>query len=150
MDTVTYPNPKVIDFFAKYLVAVRILISSKPLPQRFKVQWTPTLVLLDEEGEEHHRTVGFLAPEELLPSLMLGIGKSYFDRQKLPDAERVLQQLVAEYPKSDAAPEATYYLGVSRYKRTEDTKELKKAVHELEKNFPQSEWTKRASVYQLL
>jgi len=150
MDTVTYPNSKVIDFSAKYLVAVRILVNSKPLPQRFKVQWTPTLVLLDEEGEEHHRTVGFLAPEELLPSLMLGIGKSYFDRQKFSDAESILQRLIAEYPKSDAAPEATYYLGVSRYKRTDNAKELKKAVHELEKNFPQSEWTKRASVYHLL
>jgi TolA-binding protein len=61
-----------------------------------------------------------------------------------------LQHLIAEYPKSDAAPEATYYLGVSRYKRTDNAKELKKVVHELEKNFPQSEWTKRASVYQLL
>ena len=150
MDTVTYPNSKVIDFSAKYLVAVRILVNSKPLPQRFKVQWTPTLVLLDEEGEEHHRTVGFLAPEELLPSLMLGIEKSYFDRQNFSDAESILQRLIAEYPKSDAAPEATYYLGVSRYKRTDNAKELKKAVHELEKNFPQSEWTKRASVYQLL
>ena len=150
MDTVTYPNSKVIDFSAKYLVAVRILVNSKPLPQRFKVQWTPTLVLLDEEGEEHHRTVGFLAPEELLPSLMLGIEKSYFDRQNFSDAESILQRLIAEYPTSDAAPEATYYLGVSRYKRTDNAKELKKAVHELEKNFPQSEWTKRASVYQLL
>ena len=72
MDTVSYPNPKVIDFFAKNLIPVRVLITSKPLPQKFKVQWTPTLVLLDEEGEEHHRTVGFLAAEELLASLMLG------------------------------------------------------------------------------
>jgi thioredoxin-related protein len=150
MDTVSYPNPKVIDFFAKYLIPVRVLINSKPLPQKFKVQWTPTLVLLDELGEEHHRTVGFLAAEELIASLMLGIGKSYFDREQYSDAEEILKQLLAEYPKSDPAPEATYYHGVSRYKRTHDAGELKKTVQAIQKNYPQSEWAKRASVYSLL
>jgi len=150
MDTVSYPNPKVIDFFSKHLIPVRVLISSKPRPQKFRVQWTPTLVLLDEEGEEHHRTVGFLAPEELLPSLMLGIGKSYFDRELFTESEQILGQVLKEYSRSDAAPEATYYLGVSRYKRTHSPGELKKTVEALQKNFPGSEWAKRASVYQLL
>ena len=150
MDTVSYPNPKVIDFFSKHLIPVRVLISSKPRPQKFRVQWTPTLVLLDEEGEEHHRTVGFLAPEELLPSLMLGIGKSYFDRELFTESEQILGQLLKEYSRSDAAPETTYYLGVSRYKRTHSPGELKKTVEALQKNFPGSEWAKRASVYQLL
>jgi len=150
MDTVSYPNPKVIDFFAHYLIPVRILINSKPLPQKFKVQWTPTLVLLDEDGEEHHRTVGFLAAEELIASLMLGMGKSYFDREQYSDAGAILKQLLAEYPKRDAAPEATYYDGVSRYKHTHDASELKKTVQAIQKNYPQSEWAKRASVYSLL
>lgn len=150
MDAVSYPNPKVIGFFSNHLIPVRVQINSKPLPHRFKVQWTPTLVLLDQEGEEHHRTVGFLAPEELLPSLMLGIGKSYFDRELYKESEQVLEQLLKEYPKSDAAPEAAYYLGVGRYKNTHNAEELKKTIESLKKNYPGSEWTKRASVYQLL
>jgi len=150
MDAVSYPNPKVIDFFAKHLIPVRVLISSKPLPQKFKVQWTPTIVLLDGGGEEHHRSVGFLAPEELLPSLMLGIGKSYFDRELFSQAEQMFEQLLAQYSKSDAAPEAMYYRGVSRYKSTHSPGELKNTVAALRKSFPESEWTKRASVYQLL
>ncbi|HWR34348.1 MAG TPA: tetratricopeptide repeat protein [Clostridia bacterium] len=150
MDAVSYPNPKVIEFFTRYLIPVRVQIDSKPLPQQFKVQWTPTLVLLDQKGEEHHRTVGYLAPEELLPSLMLGVAKSYFDREEYPDAEKVLQELLAEYPKSDAAPEATYYLGVSRYKRTHDAENLKKTVQAIQRDYPHSEWAKRSSVYSLL
>ena len=114
------------DTVLSHLIPVRILINSKPLPQRFRVQWTPTLVLLDQEGEEHHRTVGFLAPEELLPSLMLGIGKSCFDRESFTESEQILEQLLKEYPKSDAAPEAAYYLGVGRYKNTHNAEELKK------------------------
>lgn len=150
MDAVSYPNPKVIEFFDKNLVAVRVLINSQPLPKEFKVQWTPTLVLLDSDGEEHSRTVGFLPPEELLPSLMLGIGKSHFDRDEFAEAESALQKLLAEYPKSDSSPEAAYYLGVSRYKRTHNTEELKKTIQHLKQDFPGSEWAKRASVYQML
>src|SRR6185437_690301 len=105
MDAVSYPNPKVIDFFEKHLVPVRVPINSQPLPKRYKVQWTPTLVLLDEDGEEHNRTVGFLGPEELIASLMLGIGKSLFDRDKYRESEDVLQQLLSAYPHSDSAAE---------------------------------------------
>jgi len=150
MDTVSYPHPKVSAFFARYLVPVRVLISSHPLPKQFKVQWTPTLVTLDETGEEHHRTVGFLAPEDLVPSLMLGIGKAYFDREMFGESETMLQHLLAEYPRSDAAPEATYYLGVSRYKHTHQVEELKQTIAAIQQNFPHSEWAKRASVYSLL
>jgi tetratricopeptide (TPR) repeat protein len=150
MDAVSYPHPKVIAFFEKHLAPVRVLNTSQPLPQQFKVQWTPTLVLLDAKGEEHHRTVGFLPPEELIPSLMLGIAKSYFDRGQYSLAANFLEQLLAEYPKSAAAPEATYYLGVTRYKDTNNPGALKQAAEALQANYPESEWAKRASVYQLI
>ena len=150
MDGVSYPNPKAIEFFDKNLVAVRVLTNSRPLPKKFKVQWTPTLVLLDAEGEEHHRSVGFLPPEELLPSLLLGIGKSFFDKDQFAEAENTFDELLKSYPKSDSSAEAAYYRGVSRYKRTHDAGELKKTIQHLQRDFPQSEWVKRASVYQLL
>jgi predicted Zn-dependent protease len=150
MDAVSYPNPKVIEFVERNLIAVKVLINSQPLPKKFRVQWTPTLVLLDAQGEEHNRTVGFLAPEELLPSLILGIGKAQFDHDEFAEAENTFQHLLAEYPKSDFSAEAAYYLGVSRYKRTHNAEELKKTIQHLQHDFPQSEWVKRASVYQML
>jgi thioredoxin-related protein len=150
MDAVSYPNPKVIEFVERNLIAVKVPINSQPLPKKFRVQWTPTLVLLDAQGEEHNRTVGFLAPEELLPSLMLGIGKSQFDHDEFAEAENTFQHLLAEYPKSDFSAEAAYYLGGSRYKRTHNAEELKKTIQHLQQDFPQSEWVKRASVYQML
>ena len=147
MDTVSYPHPKVIAFFETHVAPARVLITSKPLPQQFKVQWTPTLVTLGAEGREHHRTVGFLPPEELIPSLMLGIAKSHLDREQFSLAVGSLEQLLAEYPKSDAAPEATYYLGVTRYKDTNNAGALKQAFEALQTHDPTSEWAKRASVY---
>lgn len=150
MDTVTYPHPQVVAFFANYLVPVRVLNTSTPLPQRFKVHWTPTLVLLDADGEEHYRTVGFLPPEELIPTLMLGIAQSYFERGQYASAAQFLEQLLAAYPKSAAAPEATYYLGVTRYKDTHNPAALKQTAEALQMNYPESGWAKRAFVYRLL
>jgi hypothetical protein len=49
------------------------------------------------------------------------------------------QQLLAEYPRSDAAPEATHYLGVGRYKHMHKVEELTRTIAAIQKDFPQSE-----------
>ncbi len=150
MDAVSYPNAKVIDFLSKYLAPVRVLISSTPLPQQFKVKWTPTFLILDPQGEEHHRSVGFLPPEEFIPSLELGMAKARFDHDQFSEALSRLDRLVSEYPNSDVAPEAIYYRGVSQYKATNDAGALKQAHEALQAGYKDSEWAKRASVYRLL
>jgi outer membrane protein assembly factor BamD (BamD/ComL family) len=116
----------------------------------FNVKWTPTLVTLDSQGKEHHRTVGFLSPEELIPSLLLGIAKSFFETDRFKEALQNIDRLLAEYPKSDSAPEAIYLRGVCRYKSTKDPKPLKDAYEKLNAEYPLSEWTKRAYPYRLL
>ena len=62
-------------FIQENLIPLRVAYDHKPLSADFKVKWTPTLVTLDPDGTEHHRTVGFLGPEELIASLMLGIAQ---------------------------------------------------------------------------
>ncbi len=150
MDAVTYPNDKVIEFIQKNMIPLRVAFDAKPLSTDFDVKWTPTLITLDANGKEHQRSVGFLPPEELIPSLLLGIAKSYFNRERFSEALSNLDQLLADYPKSDAAPEATYLRGVCRYKSTHDPKPLKGAYEQLQANYPSSEWTKRAYPYRLL
>ncbi len=150
MDAVTYPNDKVIEFTQKHLIPLRVAFDAKPLSTDFDVKWTPTLITLDANGKEHQRTVGFLPPEELIPSLLLGIAKSYFNQEKFSEALSNLDKLLADYPKSDAAPEAIYLRGVCRYKSTHDPKPLKGAYEQLQANYPSSEWTKRAYPYRLL
>jgi hypothetical protein len=148
MDAVTYPNKKVIDFFEQYLAPVRVHITSEPLPQQFKVNWTPTLVILDSQGEEQHRTVGFLPPEQLIPSLMLGLAKSLLTRKDYSGALKFLDQVVADYSQSIVAPEAIYYQGVAHYRLSHDLKDMKRALDTLKSKFPTSEWVMRASVYE--
>jgi hypothetical protein len=149
MDAVTYPHKAVEAFLAESMFAVRIA-SDHPLSKEFKVSWTPTLVTLDWNGQEHHRTVGFLAADELVPSLMLGSAKVYSDLELFDKAFGALGKLLSAYPVSDAAPEAIFVRGVCGYKSTHNPAPLKEAYEQLQKLYPASEWTKRADPYRLL
>ena len=150
MDAVTYPNEKVSDFILTEIVPLRVPFDSQPLATEFKVTWTPTLITLDFYGKEHHRTVGFLPPEQLIPSLLLGMGKVAFDADQFNDAILTFDRLLAAYPTSAAAPEAIYLRGVSRFKASHDPKPLKEAYEKLQAEHPSSEWTHRAQPYGLL
>jgi len=150
MGKVTYPDPRVANFISENMIPIQVLYDVQPLATDFNVKWTPTIITLDANGKEHHRTVGFLPPEELIPALLLGIGKSYFENEQFDQAISSFDKLLKDYPKSDAAPEAVYVRGVSRYKSTHDAKPLKEAYERLQARYPQSEWTKRAYPYRLL
>ena len=150
MDTVTYPSPDVIKFVQYYVVPVRLPFDAKPEADNLNVNWTPTLIILDHDGGEHHRTTGFLSAEELIPSLLLGIGKSHFEQAEFTDAISDLDRLLKDYPESASAPEAIYFRGVTRYKATQQAEPLKEAYEKLQADYPLSEWAKRAAPYRLL
>ncbi len=150
MDTVTYPEQKVIDFITAHFIPLRLKFDAQPYAADFNVKWTPTMVTLAPDGKEHHRTVGFLAPDELIPSLLLGEAKYHFDNDCFTPALKCLDQVVQQYATSDSTPEAMFLTGVCRYKSTHDAKPLKAAYEQLAAKFPNSEWTKRAYPYRLL
>jgi tetratricopeptide (TPR) repeat protein len=150
MDAVTYPSANVVGFLQNEMVPVRVAFNHKPLSVDFNVKWTPTLVTLDSDGKEHHRTVGFLSPEELIPSLLLGIGKAYFDGSRYGEAIANFDKILAGFAGSKSAPEAAYYLGVATYKKTKQAKPLKDAYERLVSQYPKSEWAERAAPYRLI
>ncbi|MFO8240335.1 MAG: tetratricopeptide repeat protein [Dissulfuribacterales bacterium] len=150
MDAVTYPDGKVTRFINDNMIPLQVRFDVQPLSTDFNIKWTPTLITLDAQGKEHHRTVGFLAPEELIPSLLLGMGKSYLEMDQFDEALAKIEKLLSEYPKSHSVPEALYWRGVCRYKATDDTRPLKEAYEQLKAEHASSEWTKRAYPYRLL
>jgi tetratricopeptide (TPR) repeat protein len=150
MDAVSYPDTAVIDFVNNHVIPLRVQSDSQPLATDFNVKWTPTIVTLDSEGTEHRRSVGFLAPTELIPSMLLGVAKVYFDADQFEKALLNLEKIVSDYSTSDSAPEAIYLRGVNLYKSTQDPKPLKEAYEKLEQDYPGSEWAKRAYPYRLL
>ncbi|KKO17898.1 MAG: hypothetical protein DCC43_08140 [Candidatus Brocadia sp.] len=150
MDTVSYPDEKVIKFLNNFVIPLRVRHDAQPLATDFSIKWTPTLVILDSDGKEHHRTVGFLSPEELIPSLLLGIAKLHFDLNAFKEALSNLEKILFDFPKSSSAPEAIYLKGVCSYKDTKNPRGLKEAYEQLQARYPESEWTKRAYPYRLL
>lgn len=132
------------------MVPVRLSFDAMPAAKDFNVKWTPTLIILDSEGGEHHRATGFLAPAELIPMVLLGLGKTHFDREAFKEAIGILDRLVSAYATSDSAPEAIFYHAVSRYKSTHSPQPLKEAYERLHRDYPSSEWAKRAAPYRLL
>lgn len=149
MGAVTYPEKKVADFVMGRMVPLQVL-ADNPLAGEFKVKWTPTIIVLDSSGKEHHRTVGFFPPDEFIPNLLLGMGKIDFDADRFNEALVQFDSLLKEYPRSNAAPEAIFLAGVSGYKSTHSAAPLKEAYGKLKAEYPQSEWTMRAQPYSLL
>lgn len=150
MDAVTYPDTGVIEFITKNIIPLRVPFDSEPLATDFNIKWTPTLVTVDADGKEHHRAVGFLPPEELIPSTLLGIAKTYYELNQPAEAIPYLEKIISGHPKSGPAPEAVFLLGVCGYKSTHSPEPLKEAYEKLNAEYPQSEWAKRALPYRLL
>jgi outer membrane protein assembly factor BamD (BamD/ComL family) len=118
--------------------------------KRYAVKWTPAIIILDSDGEEHHRFVGYLPPEDFMAQIVFGKGKVEIDLDRFEQAIQCLQEVLVRFPKSDAAPEAQYYLGVAKYKASHDPKELKSGLEILQRDYPNSEWAKKAQVYSLI
>lgn len=135
-------------FVTQNFIPVKIHVKEQPKTfERFSVQWTPTLLVVDPAGSERHRFEGYLPVDEFLPQLEMGLAQAAFGRSQFADAERRFQDLAARYPHSDVAPEALYWSGVSQYKATGNGAALGETSRQLTKQYPNSVWTKKASVW---
>ncbi len=150
MDAVSYPQPEVVEFFDSHLIGLRIPADDPTLGPRFSIKWTPSLLVLDSGGEEHYRTLGFFSGRELIASLLLGMGKTCFDKAQRTQAIKHFERLVGEFPDSPSAPEGLYLAGVARYLETHDVENLKQIYQQLSANYPASPWAMRADPYRLL
>jgi hypothetical protein len=150
MDAVTYPKKEVIEFLNTTVIPVHIPSDAKPLADDFNLKWTPMLVVLDWNGKEHQRTIGFLPPEEFIPTILLGIAKIHFDHDQFGESMAILDTILSDHGESCAAPEAVFLKGVCGYKSTHNPSPLKQAYEKLQATYPESEWTKRALPYRLL
>ena len=114
---------------------------------RFAAQWTPTILLLDPDGEEEHRIEGFLPAEDFLAQLELGVAHAAFKRGDWEEAEGRFRAIVEVHPDSDAAPEAMYWAGVARYKKSGDGRALADTARAFHERYDDTAWAKKASVW---
>ena len=119
---------------------------AKAAAQRFALEWTPTILVLDENGVERHRIEGFLPPKEFAAQLLLGLGHAARLAQDWKEAERHFEEVVAKFADTEAAPEALYWRGVVRYKAG-DASALPATAEEFTRRYASSNWAKKSSVW---
>lgn len=147
-----YPDPRVVDYVTRHFVPVRAHVKDnaaafKALGDRFSAHWTPTTLIVDSTGAERHRIEGFLPTDDFLSQLMLGEAKAAFARQDYAAAERLYRDVMDRLPNTDAAAEAQYWTGVSRYRATNDASALKATAQAFVQRYADSTWAKKASVW---
>ena len=147
-----YPEPRVREFIARQFVPVRVHPKQTPdafreLGERYDAHWTPTILVLDHGGTERHRIEGFLAADEFLAQLALGVAKAAFARTDYTNAERLYRDVLERFPNSDPAPEAQYWAGVSQYRATNDPSALKTTAEAFSNRYQTSTWATKASVW---
>ena len=147
-----YSDPRVIRFIDEHFVPARVHVRRQPdefkrLGARFGAQWTPTILVIDQTGEERHRIEGFLPVDDFLAQLTLGLGHSAFAHADFSGAERWFRQVVEQYPATEASPEALYWAGVARYKATNNAAALHDTAEQFRTHYQDTSWAKKASVW---
>ena len=147
-----YTDPRVVRQVNESFVPVRAHVKDnaaafKQLGDRYGAHWTPTILTLDANGEERHRIEGFLPADDFQPQLRLGAAHAAFTNGDYQTAARLFDQILKEHASIDAAAEAQYWAGVSRYKATNDPSALKETAGQFGERFQDTSWAKKASVW---
>ena len=147
-----WPDPRVVRLVNENFIPVRVHPRDQPedfkrFGERYGAQWTPTILELDPDGNERYRVEGFLPTDDLLAQLMLGLGHMAFKEGDFRNSERWFSDVAQRSPESEAAPEAVYWAGVSRYKASNDAKALAETARAFDTRYQSSSWAKKASVW---
>jgi hypothetical protein len=147
-----WPDERVVRFVNQHFLPARVHVKEDPTDfkrysERYSAPWTPTILELDAAGVERHRVEGFLPADDFLAQLMLGLAHMAFKQEQWADAERRFRDVLEQLPQTDAAPEALYWAGVTRYKATGDGASLKDTARAFTQRYQDSTWAKKASVW---
>ena len=147
-----YTQPEVIEFISEQFMPVRTHVREnhadfERLGERFGAYWTPTVLIIDPDGNVRHRIEGFLPQDEFLAQLKLGVGHSELARGSFDKAERRFREVVNLHPATESAAEALYWAGVAKYKRSNDASALQETAREFTNRYQTSTWAKKASVW---
>jgi thioredoxin-related protein len=144
----TLPKMSVTDEINGNFVPVMVETTEKPSDaELYNVEWTPTFVVTDETGLEFDRWEGYLPEDDFLGHLDMALARVALKKKNYADAERRFDGVVIKFPLSDLAPKACYYLGVAKYRATNDAAWLTRAYQNLREAYPESVWAIKASVW---
>lgn len=143
----TYPDFCVAAALNEFFVPVQVDVGKeRELAKQFGVLWTPNINVMDAEGNLFYHMEGWLPPSEYSAMLMVAHGHYFMRCESNSKAVEIFRTVWDKYPQSDFAPEALYYLGVSKYLESHDEKDLVEEWRMLQRYYPQSSWGIRSSI----
>ena len=148
LGAVTYPEPSVADAISERFVPLQVNVldeASRPLIERFRQFWTPDLRILAADAFELYRWNGYLPPYEFLPQLLVGQAHARLRMADEPGAAAVYDDVLRRFPTCELAPEAQYYLAVSKYRQSHKPEDLLGGWHKLQSRYPDSLWRVKQS-----
>jgi hypothetical protein len=145
MSTVTYSNPEVQQHISAHYIPVQINVKDDPSAlEQFNASWTPTIMVMDAQENEHRRSEGYFDPKRFLEELSLAEVKAALNQQDFSEAKTRGRDALAKTSGDPAhEPEAMFWAAVADYKNSKNADDLKSGWNKLLDKFPQSEWAHR-------
>jgi len=147
LGAVTYPDMQVAALLNENFVPVQVNFEKvSKLVNEFQAIWTPNLNVLDRHQNRVYWVEGWLPPSEFTAMLGVARGQYFLRGKKYKEAEPLFKAVFEQHPRSQFAPEALYYRGVSRYLNSHEVEELKEDWIMLQRFYPQSAWSLRSNI----
>ena len=149
MEANTYPDPRVSRYVNEFAIPVQFNVVEDPgATARYHSFWTPTVMLYDVDGNEYRRSYGMLTPERFLSEMSLGYALRFLHSGQF---EKTLEKVedALEYTRADPLRHAEnyYWLGVAKYRATDDPDGLGEGWQELRSHYPDSDWARKTDFF---
>lgn len=140
----TYPQVAVRRELQDRFVCVKLESALDPsLARSLGIRWMPGLAVLGADGRAACVQTGFLPPADLLLELTFGRAILAMGQKRYAEAHALFRE-VMDAEGAERAPEAAFFLGVSRYR---ETKAFGEAVLEpwgaILARWPRSQWARK-------
>lgn len=152
MGAVTYPHEDVVRFVTGRFTPVAFDMAdrspeTRDVLRRYRLLWSPGYVVLDHEGTELRRFLGYQPPADWMAELTLALGKTYLLHRQIDEAYEAFRAVGDG--NSPVAAEGVYWAGVAAYRREKAGLEvLERYWEELRERFPGSRWWTHADVFE--
>lgn len=145
MEEKTFPDSRVRQLLADDFVPVHFnVLEQDDAMAQYVAGWTPTIIVQDGAGREHHRTQGYLNPDSFVTELMLARVQEAIHRQDFQAAYALAQQAVAATQNDDERQaQALYWEAVTAYKASGDQDKLINGWKQLLEKLPHADWSHR-------
>ncbi|SFO74982.1 Thioredoxin-like [Chitinophaga sp. YR627] len=147
MEQTTYQNQATLTYIAQNFVFVKYDISNHARQNlsTSPILWTPTFIVLANDGSEVRKTTGYLNSQQFLAEMEIGRAIAFLRKAQSQIALGILGTYIAGTNNKALLPEALYWAGVVAYflhKRNAES--IVPYWERLLLEYPDSAWAQRA------